>query len=459
MSFLSILDRSHSVAKPGYSRWMVPPAALCVHLCIGQAYAFSVFNLPMTRLIGIAKSAPDDWKLTDLGWIFSIAIFFLGASAAVFGRWVEEGGPRRAMAASALCFSGGFLISAFGVWVHQLWIVYLGYGVLGGAGLGLGYISPVSTLIKWFPDRPGMATGMAIMGFGGGAMIAAPLSVWLMSVFATPEHVGVAETFVVMGLVYACFMLVGAAIVRVPPPGWAPAGYVAPAQPKKLVTSKDVYVYQALKTPQFWLIWIVLCMNVTAGIGVLGQASAMSQEMFPGRVTAAAAGGFVGLLSIFNMGGRFVWASTSDYIGRKNTYFVFFALGFALYALVPYFGGAGDLALFILCFCIILSMYGGGFATVPAYLRDMFGTRYVGAIHGLLITAWSVAGVLGPVLVNYIRQYQIDSGVPKAQAYNVTMYIMAALLIVGFVANFLIQAVDDRHHMELETVDDVVGVG
>jgi MFS family permease len=304
MGLLSILDRSHTVAKPGFSRWMVPPAALCIHLCIGQAYAFSVFNLPMTKLIGIAKSAPDDWKLTDLGWIFSIAIVFLGVSAAVFGRWVEEGGPRRAMFAAALCFSGGFLISAFGVSIHQLWLVYLGYGVLGGTGLGLGYISPVSTLIKWFPDRPGMATGMAIMGFGGGAMIAAPLSVWLMSVFSTPTHVGVAETFVVMGLVYACFMLVGAAIVRVPAPGWKPEGYVPAAQPKKLVTTRDVYVYQALKTPQFWLIWIVLCMNVTAGIGVLGQASAMTQEMFPGRVTAAAAGGFVGLLSIFNMGGR-----------------------------------------------------------------------------------------------------------------------------------------------------------
>jgi MFS family permease len=458
MGLGSILDRSHSVAEPGFSRWMVPPAALCIHLCIGQAYAFSVFNLPMTKLIGIAKSAPDDWKLTDLGWIFSIAIFFLGASAAVFGRWVEEGGPRRAMFAAALCFGGGFLVSAVGVWLHQLWIVYLGYGVLGGTGLGLGYISPVSTLMKWFPDRPGMATGMAIMGFGGAAMIAAPLSVWLMSVFSTPEHVGVTETFIVLGLVYTCFMLVGSAIVRVPPPGWKPANYVPPTQPKKLVTSNDVYVYQALKTPQFWLIWIVLCMNVTAGIGVLGQASAMSQEMFPGRVTAAAAGGFVGLLSIFNMGGRFVWASTSDYIGRKNTYFIFFALGFVLYALVPYFGGAGNLALFVLCFCVILSMYGGGFATVPAYLKDMFGTRYVGAIHGMLITAWSVAGVLGPVLVNYIRQYQIDSGVPKAQAYNVTMYIMAGLLVVGFIANFLIQAVDDRHHMEPETVDDVVGV-
>ncbi len=458
MSVLSFLDRSHSIARPGFSRWMVPPAALCIHLCIGQVYAFSVFNKPMHTLIGITDAVADDWKVTDLGWIFSIAIFFLGASAAVLGRWVEEGGPRRTMFTAALCFGGGFLVSAFGVYVHQLWIVYLGYGVLGGVGLGLGYISPVSTLIKWFPDRPGMATGMAIMGFGGGAMIASPLSVWLISVFSTPTHIGVAETFVVLGIVYAIFMLVGAAIVRLPPAGWKPEGYVAPAQPKKLVTTKDVYVYQALKTPQFWLIWIVLCMNVTAGIGVLGQASLMSQEMFPGRVTAAAAGGFVGLLSIFNMAGRFFWASTSDYIGRKNTYFVFFALGFVLYALVPYFGGAGSLALFVLCFCVILSMYGGGFATVPAYLKDMFGTRYVGAIHGMLITAWSVAGVLGPVLVNYIRQYQIDSGVPKAQAYNVTMYIMAGLLVVGFIANFLIQAVDDRHHMALDTVDEAVGV-
>jgi MFS family permease len=233
MGLLSFLDRSHSIAKPGFSRWMVPPAALCIHLCIGQAYAFSVFNLPMTKLIGVAKSAPNDWKLTDLGWIFSIAIVFLGVSAAVFGRWVEEGGPRRAMFAAALCFSGGFLISAFGVSIHQLWLIYLGYGVLGGTGLGLGYISPVSTLIKWFPDRPGMATGMAIMGFGGGALIAA---VWLLGVFSTPTHVGVMETFVVLGLVYAFFMLVGSAIVRVPAPGWKPEGYVPPAQPKKLVT-------------------------------------------------------------------------------------------------------------------------------------------------------------------------------------------------------------------------------
>jgi MFS family permease len=448
MSLLSILDRNHTIAKPGFSRWMVPPAALCIHLCIGQAYAFSVFNLPMTKLLGITQSTPADWKLTDLGWIFSIAIFFLGASAAVFGRWVEEGGPRRAMFTAALCFGGGFIVSAFGVYAHALWLVYLGYGVLGGCGLGLGYISPVSTLIKWFPDRPGMATGMAIMGFGGGAFIASPLSVWLMAKFSTPSHVGVAETFIVLGIVYALFMLVGSAIVRVPAPGWKPEGYVAPVVAQKLITKNDVYVYDAIKTPQFWLIWWVLCLNVTAGIGVLGQASAMSQEMFPGHVTPIAAAGFVGLLSLFNMLGRFFWASTSDIIGRKNTYFCFFAIGTVLYALVPWTGSIGSVTAFVLCFLVIITMYGGGFATVPAYLKDMFGTRYVGAIHGWLITAWSMAGIFGPVLVNYIRQYQIDHGVPKAQAYNTTMYIMAGLLVVGFICNYMIKAVNARYHMK-----------
>lgn len=444
---LSFLDRDRTVAGPGFSRWMVPPAALCVHLCIGQAYAFSVFNLPMTKLIGITDSAPGDWQLTNLGWIFTLAIFFLGVSAAVFGRWVEEGGPRRAMFTAALCFGGGFLISAAGVYLHNIWIVYLGYGVLGGIGLGIGYISPVSTLIKWFPDRPGMATGMAIMGFGGGALIASPLSVWLMGTFSTPGHVGVAETFIVLGIVYCIFMMVGAAIVRVPAPDWKPEGWIAPAQRPKLVTTANVYVYTALKTPQFWLIWWVLCLNVTAGIGVLGQASAMSQEMFPGKVSAVAAAGFVGLMSLFNMAGRFLWASASDYMGRKNTYFCFFILGTVLYAIVPTAGKIGSVGLFVLCFLIIISMYGGGFATIPAYLKDMFGTRYVGAIHGLLITAWSAAGVFGPVLVNYIRAYEVAHGVAKANAYNVTMYIMAALLVIGFFCNLFIRPVDERHHM------------
>ncbi|MFI4885843.1 MAG: OFA family MFS transporter [Steroidobacterales bacterium] len=444
---LSFLDRDRTVAGPGFNRWMVPPAALCVHLCIGQAYAFSVFNLPMTRLIGVTNSAHGDWKLTDLGWIFTLAIFFLGVSAAVFGRWVEEGGPRRAMFAAALCFGGGFLISAAGVYAHQIWVIYLGYGVLGGIGLGVGYISPVSTLIKWFPDRPGMATGMAIMGFGGGALIASPLSVWLMARFSTPTHVGVAESFIVLGAVYFIFMMVGAAIVRVPAPGWRPQGWSPPAQQPKLVTRANVYVYRALRTPQFWLIWWVLCLNVTAGIGVLGQASAMSQEMFPGRVSAVAAAGFVGLMSLFNMAGRFLWASASDAIGRKNTYFCFFLFGTVLYALVPNTGRVGSVGLFVLFFVIIISMYGGGFSTLPAYLGDMFGTRYVGAIHGLLLTAWSAAGVFGPVLVNYIRAYEIAHGVPKADAYNVTMYLMAALLVVGFFCNLFVRPVHERHHM------------
>jgi MFS family permease len=448
MSMLSFLDRSHTIAKPGFSRWMVPPAALCVHLCIGQAYAFSVFNLPMTKLLGISQSAAGDWNLPQLGWIFSLAMFFLGASSAVFGRWVEEGGPRRAMFTAALCWAGGFFISAIGVYVHNLWLIYGGYGVLGGIALGIGYISPVSTLIKWFPDRPGMATGMAIMGFGGGAFIASPLSVRLMDLFSTSTHIGVAETFIVLGAVYFCFMMVGSAIVRVPAPGWKPAGYEAPAKTHKLITRKDVFVYDALKTPQFWLIWMVLCLNVTAGIGVLGQASAMSQEMFPGHITATAAAGFVGLMSLFNMGGRFFWASTSDYIGRRNTYFVFMVLGFVLYCTVPYTGSIGSVAAFVCCFLVIISMYGGGFATVPAYLKDMFGTRYVGAIHGLLLTAWSTAGIVGPVLVNYIREYNVTHGVPKAQAYNVTMYIMAGLLVVGFICNLLVKPVDARFHME-----------
>ncbi|HTC51645.1 MAG TPA: OFA family MFS transporter [Steroidobacteraceae bacterium] len=442
----SFLSRSRTVAGPGFNRWLVPPAALCIHLCIGQAYAFSVFNLPLTKLLGITQSAPADWKLIDVTWIFSIAIVVLGASAAVFGRWVEDGGPRRAMFAAGLCFALGFVIAAVGVNLHQLWLVFLGYGALGGCGLGLGYISPVSTLMKWFPDRPGMATGMAIMGFGGGALIASPLSVWLMQKFSTPTHVGVSETFLILGAGYFVFMMIGAALVRVPGPDFRPAA--STARPR--ATTPDVYVYDALKTPQFWLLWVVLCMNVTAGIGVLGQASPMSQEIFAGRVTAVAAAGFVGLLSLFNMAGRFFWASTSDLIGRRNTYFCFFVLGIVLYALVPYTGGMGSVPLFVACFAIILSMYGGGFATIPAYLRDLFGTRYVGAIHGMLITAWSVAGVLGPNLVSHLRQYQIDHGIAKAESYNITMYIMAALLAVGLLCNFLVRPVNPRFHMQAD---------
>ncbi len=438
-SVLGFLDRERTLAGPSYSRWLVPPAALAIHLSIGQAYAFSVFNLPLTRVVGVTTSAPEDWKLTTLGWIFSLAIVFLGLSAAVFGKWLEAAGPRKAMFASAICFGGGFLVSAVGVWTHQIVLLYLGYGVLGGIGLGLGYISPVSTLIKWFPDRPGMATGMAIMGFGGGAMIGSPLAEWLMNFFRSPSSSGVAETFAAMGLIYFCFMMFGVLMVRLPPPGWKPAASVSGGARTPLVTPRDVTADVAITTPQFWLLWCILFLNVTAGIGVLGQASPMIQEMFTGRVTAEAAAGFVGLLSLFNMVGRFCWSSLSDYIGRKSTYMVFFLLGAVLYGLTPQTGRLGMVVLFVLSYGIIMSMYGGGFATIPAYLRDLFGTAQVGAIHGRLLTAWSAAGVAGPALVNYIREYQIEHGVPRSEAYTVTMYIMAGLLIVGFLCNLMVR--------------------
>ncbi|HTH96296.1 MAG TPA: OFA family MFS transporter [Stellaceae bacterium] len=442
---MSFFDRAHTVAPPGYNRFLVPPAALAVHLSIGQAYAFSTFNLPLTRMIGITKSAPGDWDLTQVVLTFSLGIVFLGLSAALFGRWVERVGPRLAMFTAALLFSGGFMISAVALAFHWLWLLYLGYGVIGGCGLGIGYISPVSTLIKWFPDRPGMATGMAIMGFGGGAFIAAPLSTSLMSHFASATSTGVLPTFVVMGAIYFCFMMIGALVVKVPAQGWRPEGWVPAAESRKLVTTANVHVDVAWKTPQFILLWVVLCMNVTAGIAVLGQASPMIQEMF--GVSPIAAGGFVGLLSLFNMLGRFFWASLSDYIGRRNTYMVFFVLGILLYAYIPSAGHAGSAATFVLACGIILSMYGGGFSTIPAYLRDVFGTMHVGAIHGRLLTAWSAAGILGPILITLIRDDQIKAGVAKADAYSLTLYIMCGLLAVGLISNLLMRPVStDRHH-------------
>lgn len=442
------LAKERLTAGPGFNRWLIPPAALAIHLSIGQAYAFSVFNLPLSKAVGITVPAPGDWKLTDLGWVFTLAIVFLGLSAATFGRWLEEAGPRKSGLAAASCWGTGFLVAALGVRTHQLWLLLLGYGVIGGCGLGLGYITPVSTLIKWFPDRRGMATGLAIMGFGGGAMIAAPLSAGLMKRFAGPGSVGVVETFAVLGVVYFVAMAAGALSFRLPAPGWTPAGHQPGGLPKRRVTRHDVHPSQAIRTPQFYLLWAVLCLNVTAGIGVLGQASAMIQEVFRGRIDAGAAAGFVGLLSLFNMGGRFFWSSLSDRIGRKTAYAVFFGLGALLYSAVPFAGRTGSVGLFVGCFALILTMYGGGFATIPAYLSDLFGTRYVGAIHGRLLTAWSAAGVLGPVLVNYIRQYEIDRGVPNAAAYNHTLYLMAGLLVLGFFCNLAVRPVSAAHHME-----------
>ncbi|MGA3037003.1 MAG: OFA family MFS transporter [Vulcanimicrobiaceae bacterium] len=443
----AFFDRAHSVAKPGFSRWLVPPAALCIHLCIGEVYAFSVFTKPMVQAIGVTAPTPGvDWTVPQLGWIFSLAILVLGLASAFGGKWVERVGPRMAMFMSALFFCGGFIVAGIGVNLHLLWLVYFGYGVIGGIGLGIGYISPVSTLIKWFPDRPGLATGTAIMGFGGGALIGAPLSVLLMRHFSDPTGTGVSQTMITLGILYFIWMFVGSMIVRVPAEDWKPAGYIAPAQSARMITSGNVLLGQALKTPQFYLLWAVLFLNVTAGIGVLGQASLMIQEMF--GVTAVAAAGFVGLMSIFNMGGRIFWASTSDFIGRKMTYVVFFVLGAILYFLVPTFGHIHSLVLFVLAFLVIISMYGGGFATIPAYLRDLFGTVNVGAIHGVLLTAWSAAGVAGPVAVNYIREYQITHGVAKADAYSITMYLMAILLVVGLICNVSIRALHERYFVQ-----------
>ncbi|HYV20555.1 MAG TPA: OFA family MFS transporter [Verrucomicrobiae bacterium] len=429
------LDRDAIVAGPGFNRWLVPPAALAVHLSIGQAYAYSVFKLPLTRLLGVTAPAPGDWSQTQIALVFTVFIVVLGLSAALFGRWVETAGPRKAGLAAACCWGGGYLVAALGVATHRLWLVYLGNGLIGGCGLGLGYISPVSTLLKWFPDRRGLATGMAIMGFGGGALIGAPLADLLMRRFAGPASPGVWQTFVAMGLLYFVAMACGALGYRLPPPGYRPPGFSAGAGR----AWPGVHVSEAWRTPSFGFLWIVLCANVSAGIGLLEQASPMIQEVFKGRVTASAAAGFVGLLSLFNIAGRIGWASLSDRIGRRVTYGLFFSCGIVLYAALPFASRAGSVTLFVAIVCLILTMYGGGFATIPAYLADLFGTQFVGAIHGRLLTAWSVAGVLGPLLVNVIRQARIDAGAAPADAYNTTMWVLGGLLVAGFVCNLLVR--------------------
>ncbi|MCX7899350.1 MAG: MFS transporter, partial [Methylocystis sp.] len=411
-----------------------------------------------------------DWKISLLGWTFTLFFVLLGSSAAVFGHWLESAGPRKAGLASACCWCGGLLISALGIYLHQIALLWIGSGVIGGIGLGLGYISPVSTLIKWFPDRRGMATGLAIMGFGGGAMIGAPLADRLMGVFATPASPGVWQTFVALAAIYFVFMICGALGYRVPADGWKPAGWSAPAPATNaLVTHRHVHLETSWKTPQFWLLWGVLCLNVSAGIGVLGMAPPMLQEVFGGRLIgvdigfdqlsadqkkqiAAIAAGFTGLLSLCNIGGRIGWASASDRLGRKLTYAIFFVAGFLLYAAIPFAAKSGSVALFVLLFAIIITMYGGGFATIPAYLADMFGTHHVGAIHGRLLTAWSTAGVLGPALVNYIREYQLGVGVPREAAYNQTMHVLAGLLLAGLACNLLVRPVAEKFFMTGEEI-------
>ncbi|RVV97555.1 MFS transporter [Mesobaculum littorinae] len=551
------LRKDHIVAKPGFNRWKVPPASIAIHLCIGSVYAWSVFNPALTRQFGIVAPAADDWSLSSVVWVFSVAIVCLGLAAAFAGKWLEKVGPRMVGVVAAFLWGGGFLIGAAGIATHQLWLLYLGYGVLGGFGLGLGYVSPVSTLLRWFPDRRGMATGMAIMGFGGGAMIAAPVKGWLLSLYSqAPEYLGAADvvnivteggrrfaetaggqvevvvasaqqamdafggeagvyvvgtgntgaaaTFLTLGIVYFAVMIVAAFSYRVPPEGWVPEGWTPKAETSKMVTRNHVHIDQALKTPQFWQLWVMLCFNVTAGIGVIGVAKTMMSEIYgttmPLIVTAAFASTYVLMISVFNMVGRFFWASTSDYIGRKNTYHCFFVLGTLLYLSIPFFATAGAanpsviyLVGFYVATMIIFSMYGGGFATIPAYLADMFGTMHVGGIHGRLLTAWSTAGVLGPLAITSLREMSVGRaiadlsakvspeafaekfGAPLAQIdqlvaaktvtiarlmeiapegtvdptpslYNTTMYCMAALLVMAFFANLFLRPVGDHHH-------------
>jgi MFS family permease len=476
---MSLLDKSRITAPPGFNRWLVPPAALAIHLSIGMAYGFSVFWLPLSKAIGIDQprlppaesgffetlfSTESDWSISMLGWMYTFFFVFLGGSAAVFGRWVERAGPRKAGVVAACCWSGGLVISAVGVWTHQILLLWLGSGVIGGIGLGLGYISPVATLIQWFPDRRGLATGLAIMGFGGGAMIGAPLANFLMQQFATPTSVGVAETFLVLGLIYFTAMMLGAFGYRLPAPEWRPPGMIL-SNPKATVI-RYLPVERAWRTRQFWLIWLVLCLNVSAGIGILGMASPMLQEYFGGQLIdvpkayrdlnreekvqlATVAAGFAGFLSLCNILGRIGWASFSDRLGRRKTYTIFFLIGALLYAMVPLSKSLGGIAPFVLIFGVILSMYGGGFATIPAYLVDTFGPKAISSIHGRLLTAWSVAGVLGPLAVNGLRDLQLNAGVAPDTAYNRIVLLLAGLLLLGLVCNLLIRPVPEREFIEL----------
>ncbi|MFV0302783.1 MAG: OFA family MFS transporter [Paracoccus sp. (in: a-proteobacteria)] len=562
---LGFLHKRHIVAREGFNRWRVPPASIAIHLCIGSVYAWSVFNPPLTRELGVVASSAEDWSLGSVVWIFSVAIVFLGLSAAFAGKWLEEVGPRMVGVLAAILWGGGFVIGSFGIAGHQLWLVYLGYGVLGGCGLGLGYVSPVSTLIRWFPDRRGMATGLAIMGFGGGAMIGAPVNGWLLNLYErAPDYLGAqgavatvvengrlfartaagqvevviasaaqaaeyggaagvyvvgsgntgaAQTFLTLGIVYFVVMVIAAFQYRVPSEGWKPAGWVPKPAKSGMVTQKNVHIDQALKTPQFWLLWIMLCLNVTAGIGVIGVAKTMMTEIFgsamPLVVTAAFASTYVMMISVFNMCGRFFWASASDYLGRQATYMCFFVLGTGLYLSIPFFANAVAtdpsmiwLVGFYVATMIIFSMYGGGFSTIPAYLADVFGTMHVGGIHGRVLTAWSTAGVLGPLAITSLREMSVNDaihslaarvdpaafaerfGAPIAQLeqlvvartvtisglmeiapagtidptpslYNTTMYCMAGLLVMGFIANLFMRPVKAHHHhveAEAETI-------
>ena len=494
MSSLKFLNKEYIIAGEGFNRWMVPASALMVHLCVGMGYGLSVFWLPMSRIIGTAQgtglplACPSDMNIimqlftTTCDWpvvlptvIFIILFFMLGTTTAIFGNWVEHEGPRKSAFFSCCCFVTFFMLWAIAMYTHQLWLAWVG-AVIGGIGLGLGYITPVGTLIRWFPDRVGMSTAFAVGGFGGGAMVGAPFAQWLMDLYKTPLTTGLWETLVTLGVIYSVFMLMGSYTIRVAPPGYMPRGFVPKGGGNMIQTSKglvkvsafNVATNRSMTTPQFWCCWGMLFLNVSAGIGVISMASPMLQEIFAGNLiglpgvpfdslteaqrgqVAIIAAGFTGLLSLFNIVGRLFWASLSDIIGRRMTYFIFFLGGAALYASIPTLARSLNLVLFLCAVCMCLTFYGGGFATIPAYLADLFGTQYVGAIHGRLLTAWSSAGLVSPLIIAVIRDMQISAGVPRAEAYSMTLYIMAIFLIIGFICAILVRPVHSRHYMTEE---------
>jgi MFS family permease len=411
------------------NRWRIPVGAVLVHICIGSVYAWSTFNRPIQALM-----PGQPLLFTPPYMTFTTALALLGLSAAFGGPWVERRGPRAAATAAALFFGTGLLLGGFGLSIRQPILVFVGMGLIGGIGCGLGYISPVSTLVKWFPDRRGMATGMAIMGFGGGAFVAGYLNEFLRVRF------GLAPTVMMLGATYLVVMLIGSRLLQSPPPGWKPAGWTPPEKKNAMITDRSVSRNDAIRTPQFYLLWAILFINVTAGIGILAQASPMTQDMF-GR-TAADAAVFVSILSVFNASGRFVWASGSDYIGRRNTYTLFFLVQVALFLLIPGMAGRGDWALFQVSLFVVLTMYGGGFATIPAFLADIFGPENVGAIHGALLTAWSAAAIAGPVIITEMSnraKAALPPGGNRVHIYDAPLQVLAGLLAIGFVLTLLVR--------------------
>src|SRR6202521_5023906 len=411
-----------------FNRWLIPVGAVAVHICIGSVYAWSTFNRPIRALF------PNDPSWFSPPYTtFTTALMLLGLSAAFGGPWVERRGPRVAATAAALFFGIGLIVGGIGLALRQSVLVFLGMGLIGGIGCGLGYISPVSTLVKWFPDRRGMATGMAIMGFGGGAFLASYLNAKFI------DLMGVARTVMALGAAYFVIMMIGARILRRPPEGWAPKGWIRSAQSHPMMTDRSLTRNHALKTTQFYLLWGVLFINVTAGIGILAQASPMMQDMFQKTPLEAAA--VVSLISLFNAGGPFFLASSSDYLGRRNTYIVFFLVQIVLFVLIPGFAAAGNWVIFESALFVIFTMYGGGFATIPAFLADIFGVDNVGAIHGALLTAWSAAAVAGPVIITELSdraKAALPPGASRIHIYDAPLRVLAVMLAAGFILTMLV---------------------